>query len=177
LLYYLRACEPGNLVKVKGTTNVYCTAEHDSLKISNDKWFWRSRGFGGYTAPDYLMKVREYGVVETVEILTGQALAGWKPPPPASKKDEPKVLLLPPKYKDCDRVTKYLFGRGIDYALIQKCVADGTIYESADYHNVVFDGKDKDGKPKYAACRGTIGSSKWLRKRGLRLSVIQAPMF
>lgn len=158
LLSYLRAYEPSNLVKVKGTTNVYCTAEHDSLKISNGKWYWWSRGFGGYSALDYLMKVREYGFVEAVEILTGQALADWKPPPPAPKKDEPKVLLLPPKNKDCDRVTEYLFGRGIDYSLIQECVADGTIYESADYHNAVFVGKDKDGTPKYAACRGTMGS-------------------
>ena len=158
LLSYLRAYEPSNLVKVKGTTNVYCTAEHDSLKISNGKWYWWSRGFGGYSALDYLMKVREYGFVEAVEILTGQALADWKPPPPAPKKDEPKVLLLPPKNKDCDRVTEYLFGRGIDYSLIQECVADGTIYESADYHNAVFVGKDKDGMPRYAACRGTMGS-------------------
>lgn len=158
LLSYLRAYEPSNLVKVKGTTNVYCTAEHDSLKISNGKWYWWSRGFGGYSALDYLMKVREYGFVEAVEILTGQALADWKPPPPAPKKDEPKVLLLPPKNKDCDRVTEYLFGRGIDYALIQECVADGTIYESADYHNAVFVGKGKDGTPRYAACRGTMGS-------------------
>ena len=158
LLSYLRAYEPSNLVKVKGTTNVYCTAEHDSLKISNGKWYWWSRGFGGYSALDYLMKVREYGFVEAVEILTGQALADWKPPPPAPKKDEPKVLLLPPKNKDCDRVTEYLFGRGIDYSLIQECVADGTIYESADYHNAVFVGKDKDGTPRYAACRGTMGS-------------------
>ena len=158
LLSYLRAYEPTNLVKVKGTTNVYCTAEHDSLKISNGKWYWWSRGFGGYSALDYLMKVKEYGFVEAVEILTGQALADWKPPPPAPKKDEPKVLLLPPKNKNCDRVTEYLFGRGIDYSLIQECVVDGTIYESADYHNAVFVGKDKDGTPRYAACRGTMGS-------------------
>lgn len=158
LLSYLRAYEPSNLVKVKGTTNVYCTAEHDSLKISNGKWYWWSRGFGGYSALDYLMKVKEYGFVEAVEILTGQVLADWKPSIPAPKKDEPKVLLLPPKNKDCDRVTEYLFGRGIDYSLIQECVADGTIYESADYHNAVFVGKDKDGTPRYAACRGTMGS-------------------
>jgi len=158
LLSYLRAYEPSNFVKVKGTTNVYCTAEHDSLKISNGKWYWWSRGFGGYSALDYLMKVREYGFVEAVEILTGQALVDWKPPPPAPKKDEPKVLLLPLKNKDCHRVTEYLFGRGIDYSLIQECVVDGTIYESADYHNAVFAGKDKDETPKYAACRGTMGS-------------------
>ena len=101
LLSYLRAYEPSNLVKVKGTTNVYCTAEHDSLKISNGKWYWWSRGFGGYSALDYLMKVKEYGFVEAVEILTGQTMADWKPPPPAMKKDEPKVLLLPPKNKNC----------------------------------------------------------------------------
>ena len=55
LLSYLREFEPSNLVKVKGTSNVYCTAEHDSLKISNGKWYWWSRGFGGYSALDYLL--------------------------------------------------------------------------------------------------------------------------
>ncbi len=157
LLSYLRAYEPSNLVKVKGTTNVYCTAEHDSLKISNGKWYWWSRGFGGYSALDYLMKVKEYGFVEAVEILTGQTMADWKPPPPAVKKDEPKVLLLPPKNRNCDRVAEYLFGRGIDYQLIQECIAEGIIFESADYHNAVFIGKDESGTPKYAAylkCEG-----------------------
>lgn len=94
LLSYLKEFEPGNLVKVKGTSNVYCTAEHDRLKISNGKWYWWSRGVGGYSALDYLIKVREYGFVEAVEILTGQAFADRKPPPAAEKKDEPKVLLL-----------------------------------------------------------------------------------
>lgn len=109
LLSYLREFEPSNLVKVKGTSNVYCTAEHDSLKISNGKWYWWSRGFGGYSALDYLIKVKEYDFVEAVEILTGQTMADWKPPP-APKKDEPKVLLLPPKNKDCNRVIQYLLG-------------------------------------------------------------------
>ena len=158
LLSYLREFEPSNLVKVKGTSNVYCTAEHDSLKISNGKWYWWSRGFGGYSALDYLIKVKEYDFVEAVEILTGQTMADWKPPP-APKKDEPKVLLLPPKNKDCNRVIQYLFGRGIDYHLIQECIADGTLYESADYHNAVFIGKDESGTPKYAALRSTLGST------------------
>ena len=71
---------------------------------------------------------------------------------------EPKVLLLPPKHRDCNRVMQCLFGRGIDYQLIQECIADGTIYESADYRNAVFVGKDKSGTPKYAALRSTLGS-------------------
>lgn len=161
LLSYLRAYEPSNLVKVKGTSNVYCTAEHDSLKISNGKWYWWSRGFGGYSALDYLIKVKEYDFVEAVEILTGQALAEWTPPPPAPQKEEPKVLLLPPKNRNCDRVIQYLFGRGIDYQILQDCVADGIIFESADYyHNAVFVGKDENGTPKYAAYRGTTGRFK-----------------
>ena len=150
LLSYLREFEPSNLVKVKGTSNVYCTAEHDSLKISNGKWYWWSRGFGGVSALDYLIKVKEYSFVEAVDLLTG-ITADWKPPPPAEKKDEPKVLLLPPKFSNCDRVLQYLFGRGIDYQLIQECISDGTLYESADYHNAVFIGKDEGGTPKYAA--------------------------
>ena len=157
LLSYLQRYEPGNLKRVAG--NVYCTREHDSLKISNGKWYWWSRGFGGFSALDYLMKVRELGFVEAVQTLTGD-MGDWKPPPPAVKKAEPKVLLLPPKNEDSDRVLQYLFGRGIDYAIVQDCIADGTIYESADYHNAVFIGKDESGIPKYAACRGTIGSFK-----------------
>ena len=157
LLSYLQRYEPGNLKRVAG--NVYCTREHDSLKISNGKWYWWSRGIGGYSALDYLMKVRELGFVEAVQTLTGD-MGDWKPPPPAVKKDEPKVLLLPPRNKDSDKVLQYLFGRGIDYAIVQDCIADGTIYESADYHNAVFIGKDESGNPKYAACRGTMGSFK-----------------
>ena len=156
LLSYLQRYEPSNLKRVTG--NVYCTVEHDSLKISNGKWYWWSRGFGGVSALDYLVKVREHSFVEAVEMLTG-ITADWKPPPALAPKAEPKVLLLPPKNKDCNRVTAYLFGRGIDLSIIKSCIADGTIFESAKYHNAVFIGKDESGIPKYAAYRGTVGSS------------------
>ena len=42
LLPYLRTYEPQELVHFGGST--YCTREHDSLKISNGKWCWFSRG-------------------------------------------------------------------------------------------------------------------------------------
>ena len=93
-----------------------------------------------------------------MEYLTGE-VGHWIPPPPAPKKDEPKELLLPKKNRNCDRVVQYLFGRGIDLSIIQNCISDGTIFESSKYHNVVFIGKDESGTPKYAAYRGTIGSS------------------
>ena len=155
LLSYLQRYEPSNLKRVAG--NVYCTREHDSLKISNGKWYWWSRGIGGVSTLDYLIKVREYGFVEAVEALTG-ITAEWQPPPPAVKKEEPKVLLLPEKNPNADRVTDYLFGCGIDFSLIQECIADGIIFESRKYHNAVFVGKDANGVPKYAALRSTLGS-------------------
>lgn len=99
LLTYLRDCEPSNLVKVKGTTNVYCTAEHDSLKISNGKWYWWSRGFGGVSALDYLMKVRGFGFVESIEILTGREFS-YVPPPLVPKEQKEKVLLLPDRHSN-----------------------------------------------------------------------------
>ena len=45
LLTYLQENEPDELVKLGQAT--YCTRTHDSLKISNGKWYWWSRGFGG----------------------------------------------------------------------------------------------------------------------------------
>ena len=62
LLTYLQNYEPDSLVRV--TPNTYCTREHDSLKISNGKWYWFSRGFGGYNALDYLVKVKEVPFLE-----------------------------------------------------------------------------------------------------------------
>ena len=155
LLTYLRRFEPDNVEEVKGTRNVYRTVDHDSLKMSNGKWFWWSQGFGGYNALDYLIKVRNYSFMDAVEILTGKELANWTPPPKKEEKNEPKVLRLPEKYQDSKRVIQYLFNRGIDYQIIQECIADGVIFESnGRYHNAVFVGKDETGTPKYAAYRG-----------------------
>lgn len=107
LLTYLRKFEPDNVEEVKGTRNVYRTVDHDSLKMSNGKWFWWSQGFGGYNALDYLIKVRNYSFMDAVEILTGK---NWQIGRRHRKrrKNEPKVLRLPEKYQDSKRVIQYL---------------------------------------------------------------------
>lgn len=71
LLTYLRNYEPYELVHFSG--NTYTARSHDSLKISNGKWMWWSRGIGGRTALDYLIKVRGYSFIEAVEIIAEQA--------------------------------------------------------------------------------------------------------
>ena len=73
LFSYLQACEPQELVHVSG--NVYCTREHDSLRISNGKWCWFSRGIGGYSALDYLIKVKGCSFLEQWKPLSAGPLS------------------------------------------------------------------------------------------------------
>ena len=151
MLSYLKACEPGELVKI--SNGHYCTREHDSLKISNGKWYWFSRGFGGYNALDYLIKVKQIPFLEAVERITGQATCQPQLPHPA-KPEKAKVLLLPNASSSTRRVHAYLRSRGIDTELIDFCIRTGRLYESEPHHNVVFVGLDKYNKPRYANLRG-----------------------
>ena len=155
LLTYLRTYEPQELVHFGGST--YCTREHDSLKISNGKWCWFSRGIGGYSALDYLIKVKEMPFTQAVETIMGNLSAAPPAFVPAPKMPKEKVLLLPQANRSATHAVEYLHHRGIDYELIDFCIQTGRLYESYPYHNVVFVGMDADGKPRYANQRG-IGS-------------------
>ena len=159
LLTYLQRYDPHQLVHVGDST--YCTREHDSLKISNGKWNWFSRGIGGKTALDYLIKVQGFSFTQAVETLVGQ---NFSPLPHVSqakpKEQEPKVLSLPSPSRCATHAVSYLHGRGIDYDLIDYCIQTGRLYEGQPYHNVVFVGRDLKGQPRYAALRGTMGDFK-----------------
>lgn len=154
LLSYLQAFEPNELVRVSG--NTYTTRTHDSLKISNGKWMWWSQGIGGYNALDYLIKVKEYSFVEAVETLMGKAAVMPALTVRPKQKEIPKALLLPEKSATTDKITEYLFRRGIDYSIIEYCISKGYIFESLPYHNLVCVGFDEQGKARYAAYRATI---------------------
>ncbi len=133
------------------------TREHDSLKISNGKWCWFSRGIGGYSALDYLIKVKELPFTQAVETIMGNLSAAPPAFTQAPKAPKEKVLLLPQANRSATHAVEYLHRRGIDYELIDFCIQTGRLYESYPYHNVVFVGIDADGKPRYANQRG-IGS-------------------
>ena len=159
LLTYLQRFDPHALVHVSG--NTYCTREHDSLKISNGKWNWFSRGIGGKTALDYLIKVQGFSFTQAVEALVGQNFSPLPRAPQAQpKKQEPKVLTLPKSSRCATHMVSYLHGRGIDYDVIDYCIQTGRLYESLPYHNCVFVGRDLKGQPRYAALRGTVGDFK-----------------
>ena len=67
---------------------------------------------------------------------------------------ERPLFRLPNPAPNNDRVTRYLLGRGISPPTIRYCIERKILYESAEYHNCVFLGKDPQGVPKYAALRG-----------------------
>jgi len=162
LLTYLQVYEPQELVHVSG--NVYSTRTHDSLKISNGKWCWWSRGVGGRSALDYLIHVCGKSLPDAVIQINGLSavllLSSCKPVP-LSRPVEHEKLLLPEKNDTNNRVIAYLAGRGIDRRLIDYCIKTGRLYESHQrfekgiHYNAVFVGFGSDEKPKYAAIRGT----------------------
>lgn len=158
LLTYLQSFEPTELVHVRG--NTYCTREHDSLKISNGKWMWWSRGFGGNSALDYLIKVKGMQFMDAMKILTKEGTDLHDTDAKISRKpdcDVKRKLLLPDKSETNFEVIRYLTSRGIDSDVIKACIDDGLLYESLPYHNCIFVGFDETGNAAYAFYRATTG--------------------
>lgn len=115
---------------------------------------WWSRNLGGASALDYLIKVKGISFTEAMGILSSEkeiipSFFNARNTPQKVKK-----LLLPEKNDSSKHIAKYLMSRGIDKNIIESLIADGLLYESKDYHNCIFLGKDDEGKARYAAYRG-----------------------
>ena len=155
---FLQLYRPGELVKAESRGEFQLRA-HDSFKINEETslWHWKSRDVGGKSALDYLIKVEGMKFVEAVQALCEES-PSYIPPP--SQPEQPKEFLLPPAAENNRRVFAYLLKRGIDRKVIEACVRAGILYESADYHNAVFVGKDECGTARYAFLRGTYTKGK-----------------
>ena len=173
VLDYVLLYEKDNVRRVGSSHRL---KDHPSLSIEKGEWYWHSREIGGKTALDYLTDVRGYGLVDAVCMLTGERPLD-KPPPdrektkPPARKITPKALSppadterkpfkLPPRNINNTRVVAYLQSRGIERPMILACIQNGSLYESAKYHNCVFIGRDDNGKARSAFLRGTMGGFK-----------------
>ena len=160
LLSYLQRYRPDELIKV--TRGVYSLRSHDSLKISNGKWYRWSKGVGGVSALDYLVKVEDMPFVEAVRHLCG-CTKHWPFPKTTPQPKEPKPFVLPKCHSDNKRVIQYLMQRGLSEETIQMCIDKGILYE--DYrHNCCFVGFDTQGVPRYAMLRSSDPCSTFLRE-------------
>lgn len=156
LLTYLKNYEPGQLVKLSG--GEYCTKEHDSLKISNGKWCWWSRGIRGRSALDYLIKVQNIPFLEAVEIILGQAAV--RPPVlmPQKEKRERGELIIPKMVASPTTAYWYLTEqRMIDWEIVMDCFRKKLIKETEN-HEVAFIGYDENGVIRCINLRATDDS-------------------
>ena len=129
---------------------------HDSLTVCGNKWFRHSQSKGGFPV-DFVMEFYNATFPEAVKMLTGEEGEGRNSACPAPSPD----FRLPEKEENNDRIIRYLTeNRGIEKNLVEKWISSGDIYEEKKHHNVVFVGRDADGIPRYAHCRGT-GETKY----------------
>jgi hypothetical protein len=170
-LEYIQRHEPDELTKVyiaNGRTmhcraGEYRTKTHDSLAIHGTWFYWWSRGFGGKSALDYLVKVKGQPFQDAVRALTEDSPVQIPPPVsmPTPQAPEQKELRLPPESRDTSRVFAYLAkSRGIDREIITHCLQHRLLYEDAEHHNAVFIGYE-GRRPRFGSMRSTISDSKW----------------
>ena len=161
LLTYLKNLEPEELVHI--SRGEYTTKTHDSLKISNGKWHWFSRGICARTALEYLIQVKEFSFVEAMQKLVGQGEYHAPVFTNYEQKRKSDMLTLPKKVSDASLVKRYLISRGIDESIIQECTDSGLIYQQVIRNNVIFVGFDEYKNPRYAFVRG-IGSGRFMQE-------------
>ncbi len=159
LLTYLQAAQPQELVELRN--GVYCLRSHDSLKISNGKWYWWSRGIGGRSALDYLIEVEGIPLVEAVQKIN--AMEGIEKTVPSIYVSTHKPFVLPERNSNNDRILQYLQMRGIDREVIEMCIAFDTLYEDVR-HNCCFVGFDETHSPRYAMLRSSDPSRSFLQE-------------
>lgn len=127
------------------------------VTIRGNLWFHQYEQIGGDSI-DFVRKFYHKSYPEAMEYLLGRSSGVLSVLPPMQK-SAPKFE-LPPANDNMRRVFAYLLNRrGIDKDVLYAFVHKKMIYESAQYHNVVFVGFDKDGNPRHANKRGTGSAS------------------
>lgn len=152
--------------QVRRVGSYYTTREMDSLRIKDRRiWFRNSentggdaiafvRRFCGMSFPEavrYLLAFNGYSVDSPAPIPRQRS----RPPPQRGR----PAFVLPPPNGDNERVRAYLRGRGIAPGVIDDFINMGLLYEDQEHHNCVFVGRDRAGKPVFAAKRGTWAGS------------------
>ena len=131
----------------------YRWKKHDSVTVSGNRWYRHSQGRGGYPV-DFVMEFYHATFPEAVKMLIDEEGEGRQKSCLAPSPD----FRLPEKSETNETVIKYLTEiRRLEKDLVEEWIAGGNIYEEKKHHNVVFVGRDADGIPRYAHCRGTGG--------------------
>lgn len=150
----------------------YTVKEMDSIRIYDRRsWCrWSRRGDkhnGGGSQIDFLRVFAGLEFTEAVAWLLD--FAGYCKMParsntsalknlaPKEAPREKKQFELPAPARNNNYLYSYLINeRGISREVVDNFVDKGLIYESRDYHNIVFKGLDAEGRCRFASMRGVF---------------------
>ena len=128
------------------------------VSIKGNLWYHQYEQVGG-DAIDFVRRFMDKSYPEAMEFLLGGSLGTLATSQPVERKP-PGPLELPKRNDNMRRAYAYLLTkRGIDKDVLNAFAKKGMVYESADYHNAVFVGYDKNGVAKHATFRGTGSES------------------
>ena len=153
LVAFLRQC--GEIVKPSGSEFQWnCGGQ--KITIRGNVWYNQYEQFGG-DAISFAQHFYDYSYPDAVKLMLAMN-CGIAVPSYTSYPASP--FKLPEANDNMRRAYGYLLRqRGIDKDVLDAFVYRKLIYESAKYHNVIFVGKDKDGKPRHAHKRGSGSQS------------------
>lgn len=139
--------------------NHYSLKEMDSVRIHNDRTWYRWSNKTGGSQIDFLKEFCGMTTVEAVKKLCDMQgfIINKNLEVSYPKNEEKKDFSLPEKAQNYKRLYAYLIHtRGLSYEVVNMFVQKKLIYESAGFHNIVFIGKNPDGEAKFASMRGTL---------------------
>ena len=131
---------------------------YQKVTIRGNLWFHQYEQTGG-NAVDFVQRFMDKSYPEAMEYLLGGTLGTLSTSPPVERKP-PGPFELPKRNDNMRRAYAYLLTkRGVDKDVLNAFARKGMMYESADHHNAVFVGFDKNGTAKHATYRGTGSES------------------
>lgn len=146
----------GEKVKKSGSEYEWLDGSQ-KVTIRGHLWYHQYEQKGG-DAVDFVRRFYNKDYAEAVEMLLNGGGGQIITLPPIGNSHKP--FQLPPRNDRMSRVFSYLLlTRGIDKDVLFEFVKNKMIYESADYHNVVFVSYDLNGIPRHAHKRGTVTSN------------------
>lgn len=149
----------GEVLKKSGSELVWGNGS-EKVTVRGNLFYHQYEGSGG-DAIDFVRKYYNLDYPEAVEYLlngNGGTLTRVESAP--QKPAEP--FELPPRNDNLRRVYAYLHNhRGIDREVLNTFIHSKMLYESAEFHNAVFVGYNKNGIPCHAHKRGSGSESQF----------------
>jgi hypothetical protein len=134
----------------------------NKVTIRGNTWYHQYDQRGG-DAIDFVQRFYRKSFPDAVQYLLSQNGITITPAQQQQRQTkEEKVFTLPPRNDNMRRVYAYLLHhRKLDRDVINAFAHRNFIYESADTHNVVFVGCDRNGHPRHAQKRSTASQGNY----------------